>query len=56
MAQRKRKEHTITGDGVSTKDTRKRERNNPADSTGTDDAIEGQSLAENCTDMVSHAT
>ena len=29
---------------------------NPADSTGTDGAIEGQSPAENCTDRVSHAT
>ena len=49
MAQRKRKEHKITGDGVSTKDTWKRKRNNAADSTGTDGAIEGQSPAENCT-------
>ena len=31
-------------------------RMNPADSAGTDGAIEGQSLAENCTNMVSHAT
>ena len=29
---------------------------NPADSAGTDGAIEGQSRAENCTDGVSHAT
>ena len=29
---------------------------NPADSAGTDGAIEGQSPAENCTDRVSHAT
>ena len=56
MAQRKRKEHRIIGDGVSTKDTRKWKRKNPADSTGTDGAIEGQSPAENCTNAVSHAT
>ena len=31
-------------------------RKNPADSAGTDGAIEGQSLAENCTDRVSRAT
>ena len=31
-------------------------RMNPADSAGTDGAIEGQSPAENCTDRVSHAT
>ena len=30
-------------------------RMNPADSAGTDGAIEGQSPAENCTDRVSHA-
>ena len=36
--------------------TGKGKRNNPANSTGTDGAIEGQSLAENCTDRVSHAT
>ena len=29
---------------------------NPADSAGTDGAIEGQSPAENCTDRVSRAT
>ena len=56
MAQRKRKEHKLTGDGVSTKDTRKRKRKNYADSTGTDGAIEGQSPAENCTNGVSRAT
>ena len=47
MAQRKRKQDRTTGKG---------RRNNPADSAGTDGAIEGQSLAENCTDRVSHAT
>ena len=47
MAQRKRKEDKTTGKG---------KRNNPADSAGTDGAIEGQSPAENCTDGVSHAT
>ena len=31
-------------------------RMNPADSAGTDGAIEGQSPTENCTDMVSCAT
>ena len=31
-------------------------RMNPADSAGTDGAIEGQSPAENCNDRVSHAT
>ena len=31
-------------------------RMNPADSTGTDGAIEGQSPAENCTNAVSRAT
>ena len=31
-------------------------RMNPADSTGTDGAIEGQSPAENCTNRVSRAT
>ena len=46
----------MTGDGVSTKDTQKGKRNNPAYSAGTDGEIEGQSLAENCTDRVSHAT
>ena len=46
----------MAGDGVSTKDTRKVKRKNPADSVGTDGAIEGQSLAENCTNRVSRAT
>ena len=46
----------MTGDGVSTKDTRKRKRKNYADSAGTDGAIEGQSLAENFTNTVSPAT
>ena len=45
----------MTGDGVSTKDTRKRKRNNYADSAGTDVAIEGQSPVKNCTNAVSHA-
>ena len=40
MAQRKRKQHRTTGKG---------KRKNPADSAGTDGAIEGQSPAENCT-------
>ena len=56
MAQRKRKEHKMTGDGVSTKDTRKWKRKNLADSAGTDGAIGGQSPAENCTNGVSCAT
>ena len=56
MAKRKRKEHRITGDGVGTKDTRKWKRKNPADSAGTDGAIEGQSPVENCTNGVSCAT
>ena len=46
----------MTGDGVSTKDTRKGKRKNPTDSAGTDGAIEGQSLAKNCTNWVSQAT
>ena len=46
----------MTGDGVSTKDTRKRKRKNYADSAGTDGAIEGQSPVENCTNKVSRAT
>ena len=47
MEHRKRKQHRTTGKG---------KRKNPADSAGTDGAIEGQSPAENCTDRVSHAT
>ena len=47
MAQRKRKQHRTTGKG---------KRNNPADSAGTDGAIEGQSPTENCTDRISRAT
>ena len=47
MAHRKRKQHRTTGKG---------KRNNPADSAGTDGAIEGQSPAENSTNRVSHAT
>ena len=35
--------------------TGNRNRKNPADSAGTDGAIEGQSLVENCTDRVSRA-
>ena len=46
----------MTGGGVSTKDTQKGRRKNPADSACNDGAIEGQSPAENCTDRVSHAT
>ena len=34
----------------------KGKRKNPADSVGTDGAIEGQSLAKNCTNRVSRAT
>ena len=41
MAQRKRKKHRMAGN---------EKRMNPADSAGTDGAIEGQSPAENCTD------
>lgn len=47
MAQRKRKKHRMAGN---------EKRMNPADSAGTDGAIEGQSPAENCTNRVSHAT
>ena len=47
MAQRKRKQDRTTGKG---------KRNNPADYAGTDGAIEGQSLEENCTNTVSRAT
>ena len=36
--------------------TGKGKRNNPADSAGTDGAIEGQSPAENSTNRASHAT
>ena len=46
----------MTRDGVGTKDTRKWKRKNPADSAGTDGAIEGQNPVENCTNTVSHAT
>ena len=46
MAQRKRKKH-IAGN---------EKRMNPADSPGTDGAIEGQSTAENSTNTASHAT
>ena len=47
MAQRKRKQDITTGKG---------KRNNPADSAGTNGAIEDESPAENCTNRVSHAT
>ena len=47
MAQRKRKKHRMAGNEKPM---------NPADSAGTDGAIEGQSPAENCTNAVSHAT
>ena len=46
----------MTQGGVSTKDTLKGKRKNPADSASTDGAIEGQSPAENSTNMASHAT
>ena len=41
------KKHRMAGNG---------NRKNPADSAGTDGAIEGQSLVENSTNRVSHAT
>ena len=44
MAQIKRKKHRMAGNEKGM---------NPADSAGTDGAIEGQSPAENCTDRVS---
>ena len=47
MAQRKRKQHRTTGRGKP---------KNPADSAGTDGAIEGQSPAENLTNTASRAT
>ena len=47
MAQRKRKKHIMAGNG---------KRKNPANSVGTDGAIEGQSPAENSTNTASHAT
>ena len=47
MEQRMRKKDRMTGN---------EKRMNPADSVGTDGAIEAQSPAENCTDRVSHAT
>ena len=47
MAQRKRKKHRMVGN---------EKRMNPADSAGTDGAIEGESPAENSTNMTSHAT
>ena len=47
MAQRKRKQHRLTGNG---------KWKNPADFAGTDGAIEGQSPAENSTNTASHAT
>ena len=45
MAQRKRKKHRMEGNG---------NQMNPADSAGTDGAIEGQSPAENSTNRVLH--
>ena len=47
MAQRKRKKHRMAGN---------EKQMNPADSAGTDGAIEGQSPAENSTNTASHAT
>ena len=47
MAQRKWKKHRMAV---------KEKRMNPADSAGTDGAIEGQSPAENSTKTTSHAT
>ena len=47
MAQRKRKKHRMAGN---------EKRMNPADSAGTEGAIEGQSPAENSTNTASHAT
>ena len=47
MAQRKRKKHIMAGN---------EKWMNPADSAGTDGAIEGQSPAENSTNTASHAT
>ena len=47
MAHRKRKQDITTWKG---------KRKNPADSAGTDGAIEGQSPVENSTNRVSHAT
>ena len=47
MAQRKRKKHRMAGN---------EKRMNPADSAGTDGAIEGESPAENSTNTASHAT
>ena len=47
MAQRKRKKQRKAGN---------EKRMNPADSAGTDGAIEGQSPPENCKNMVSRAT
>ena len=46
MAQKKRKQHRLTGKG---------KWKNPADSAGTDGAKEGQIPAENCTNRVSRA-
>ena len=56
MAQRKSKEYIMAGDDVSTEDIGKWKRRNPADSAGTDGAIEGQSPVENSTNKASHAT
>ena len=47
MAQRNRKKHRMAGN---------EKRMNPADSAGTDGAIEGKSPVENCTNRASHAT
>ena len=47
MAQRKKKKHRMAGNG---------NRKNPADTAGTDGAIEGQGPAENSTNTASHAT
>ena len=47
MAQRKRKKQRMAGN---------EKRMNPADSAGTDGAIEGESPTENSTNTASHAT
>ena len=47
MARRKRKKHRMAGN---------EKRMNPADSAGTDGAIEGESPAENSTNTTPHAT
>ena len=46
----------MVGDGVTTREARKRKRNSSVDSAGTDSAREGRSPPDKCTNTVSPAT